>query len=194
MSNVVVRIGVLIGVLGCTAQPAAAQPRVAATKAIAAFRLGLINSRSQRMGPQLVRRGGYTAIRDMVRPRFVGGMVDIYPTERSGFRFSVGTRYFYRTNNWQAAEQATNGLLYDPHMTRGGIGLVRPFRTYIPAMTAGYDVELARGLVFGLEGGAIMGRAISRGPRGTRLSGGDDEKTQRAGLNPVASAAVRYAF
>ena len=194
MSKVVVRVGFLIGLLGCISQPAAALPRASATKAVAAGRLGLINARSQRMGPRLVRRGGYTEIRDMVRPRFVGGMVDIFPTARSGLRFSVGTRFFSRTNNWQAAEQATNGLLYDPHMTRGGIGLVRPFRQYIPAMTVGYDVELAPRMVFGLEGGAIMGRAISPGPRGTRLSGGDDEKLRRSGLNPVASAALRYAF
>lgn len=185
--------GVLIGTLVCAVQPAVAR-RGAAPMGVAAARLGLINGRSQRMGPRLVKRGGYTAITAMVRPRFVGGMIDIYPAARSGFRLSTGTRYFVRTNNWQAAEQATRGLLYDPHMTRGGIGLVRPFRRYIPALTLGYDLQPAPGLVVGPEGGTMMGGAIVTGPRGTRLSGSDDSKMERSGLNPVATVAVRYAF
>ncbi|MES2097391.1 MAG: hypothetical protein V4459_11600 [Pseudomonadota bacterium] len=138
-------------------------------------------------------RGGFTPITDMVRPRFAGGMIDIYPRAQSGFRFSVGTRYFSRPNVWRDAEQATNGLLYDPHMTRGGVGLVRAYRRYTPALTAGYDVALFNGVVVGLEGGMLTGRAINPGPRGARFS--SDERTMaKSGMNPVATFSVRYAF
>ena len=145
------------------------------------------------MGPKLVRRGGYTAITDMVRPRFVGGMIDIYPSGRSGFRMSVGNRYFSRANFWNTAEQATRGILYDPHMTRGGGGLQGSFRRRTPAMTAGYDVELASRLVVGIEGGALKGRAINPGPRGGLFRYGD-RKAGEAGLNPIAALSLRYAF
>ncbi|MDB5679838.1 hypothetical protein [Sphingomonas bacterium] len=146
------------------------------------------------MGPQLVRRGGYTAITDMVRPRFVGGMIDIYPSTKTGFRFSIGDRYFAKTNFWRDAEQATNGLLFDPRMVRFGIGLQqRVYRRRTPAAVVGYDTELAPGLVAGIEGGTLVGRAITRGPR-VRMSGADDRAVNRAGLNPVATFAVRFAF
>ena len=158
--------GFVIGALACTVQPAHArntQPAALkpAPKIVARVRLGLLPPRSPRLAPQIVYRGGNTPLDEMLRPRFIGGMIDLYPTERSGIRLSVGTRYFAQSNFWIAAERATAGLLYDPHMTRGGRGLSRGFRRSTPAMTLGYDREVSTGFVLGLEGGALSDRRDS---------------------------------
>lgn len=189
--------GFLIGALACAIQPAQARntrliAEKPAPKSVARLRVGLLLPKSPRLGPQIVYRGGYTPLEDMVRPRFVGGMIDLYPTERSGFRLSIGTRYFARPNFWIAAEQATGGLLYDPHMTRGGRTLSRGFRRSTPAMTLGYDREVSKGLVLGLEGGALSGRAIMPiRPGRWSIAGVRDGGS---GLNPVATVSARLAF
>jgi len=189
--------GFVIGALACIFQPAQARDiRPAALKPapkiVARVRLGLLLTKSPRLGPQIVYRGGYTPLEDMVRPRFVGGMIDLYPTERSGIRLSVGTRYFARPNFWIAAEQATGGLLYDPHMTRGGRSLSRGFRRSTPAMTLGYDREVSKGLVVGLEGGALSGRAIM--PTWPSRWSATGVRDGGFGLNPVATMSARFAF
>ncbi len=184
--------GVLIGALACALLPQPAAAKQAPRKPVVLVRVGLVKPKSPLIGPQIVYRGGYTPLQDMVRPRFVGGMVDVYPSASAGFRFSVGTRYFARPNFWIAAEQATRGLLYDPHMTRGGRGLIRGFRRYTPALTFGYDREMVPGLVVGLEGGAINGPAVLRvRPGRDRMSGGRDGGS---GLNPIANLSARFAF
>jgi hypothetical protein len=189
--------GFAIGALVCVLQPAHARTtRSAALKlplgGVARARVGILLPKSPRLGPQIVYRGGYTPLEDMVRPRFVSGMIDLYPNEHSGFRLSVGTRYFGRPNFWIAAEQATGGLLYDPHMTRGGRGFSRGFRRYTPAMTLGYDREVSKGFVLGLEGGALTDRAIMP-TRPSRWSAAG-VRDGGFGLNPVAMASARFAF
>lgn len=191
-------VGVLVCTLAVTGFSGEANARRAkvAPLPVAAVRVGLLKPKSPLIGPQLVYRGGYTPINDMVRPRFVGGMIDIYPSSGSGFRFSAGTRYFARTNYWVAAEQTTRGLLYDPHWQRGGRGLARGFRRYTPAVTMGYDLQPAPGLVIGLEGGALTGRAImpvgpGRGVSRDRRLGMD---TSPSGLNAVATFSTRLSF
>ena len=189
--------GFVIGALACTIQPAQARNTLAtalkpAPKSVARVRVGLLPPKSPRLGPQIVYRGGYTPLDAMVRPRFIGGMIDLYPTERSGIRLSVGTRYFARPNFWIAAEQATGGILYDPHMTRGGRALSRGFRRSTPAMTLGYDREVSNGLVLGLEGGALSDRAIMPTRPGRWSASG--VRDGGFGLNPVATASARFAF
>jgi len=188
-----IHAGLALMATSCLLCPAMASARQGQPRFVAAGRIGLITSRSPRMGPQLVRRGGYTAIAAMVRPRFMPGMIDVYPSATSGFRLSIGNRYFNKVNYAAAAEQASHGLLYDPHMTRGGVGLMRTFRRYTPALTVGYDVAMAPRLVVGLEGGTLTGRAINPGPRGRQFQN-DDRRIYRSGLNPIATLAVRYAF
>lgn len=189
--------GFVIGALACTLQPAQARnTRPAALKStpkiVARVRLGLLPARSPRLGPQIVYRGGNTPLDEMLRPRFIGGMIDLYPTERSGIRLSVGTRYFAQSNFWIAAERATDGLLYDPHMTRGGRGLSRGFRRSTPAMTLGYDREVSKGFVLGLEGGALSDRAIMPTRPGRWSATG--VRDGGFGLNPVATMSARLAF
>jgi len=189
--------GFVIGALACALQPAQARntgPTALKTapKSVARVRVGLLLPKSPRLGPQIVYRGGYTPLDEMVRPRFIGGMIDLYPSERSGIRLSVGTRYFARPNFWIAAEQATGGVLYDPHMTRGGRSLSRGFRRSTPAMTLGYDREVSNGLVLGLEGGALSDRAIMPTRPGRWSATG--VRDGGFGLNPVATMSARFAF
>lgn len=192
-SRVVAIIGLVVALLAVVQQPAVARERKIARPDIAASRYGTIDSRTPRFGPKLVRRGGYIAVTDMVRPRFVGGMIDIYPSTKTGFRVSVGDRYFAKVNFWRDAEQLTHGLLLDS-AARGGVsGQQRIYRRRTPAAVVGYDTELAPGLVAGIEGGTLFGRAISKGPR-IRMSSGGDREVNRAGLNPIATFAIRYAF
>lgn len=193
-SRVVAIIGLGTALLAVVQQPAVARERKAARPDIASARYGAVTARMPRLGPKLVRRGGYIAVNDMVRPRFVGGMIDIYPSTRTGFRFSVGDRYFAKVNFWRDAEQLTHGLLIENTTARGGISAQqRIYRRRTPAAVVGYDTEVAPNLVVGLEGGALFGRAISKGPR-IRMSSGGDRSVNRAGLNPIATFAIRYAF
>jgi hypothetical protein len=176
------------------AQPAAAMERDAQqARIIAASRYGQINARLPKI--TVVSRGGYTPAKDMIRPRFAGGMIDIYPATHNGFRVSVGNRYFSQTNFWRDSEQATNGLLFDPHMVRGGISLQqRVYRKWTPAALVGYDTQIAPGLVAGVEGGTLFGAGINRGPRRFSQSRNEDPQMNGRGLNPVATVSMRYAF
>jgi hypothetical protein len=189
--------GFAIGALACAIQPVEARTGRSATlkpasMGTARVRVALVLPKSPRLGPQIVYRGADAPLEDMVRPRFVGGMIDLYPTERSGIRLSLGTRYFARPNFWIAAEQATGGMLYDPHMTRGGRGLARGFRRSTPVMTLGYDREVSRGLVLGVEGGALADRAVLP-VRPYRWSAAG-VRDGGSGLNPVATMSARFAF
>ncbi|THD34730.1 MAG: hypothetical protein E7773_13770 [Sphingomonas sp.] len=189
--NKAICAAIALGGTVCVALPATAA-RHPQKRTVAEARFGLISGRSPRMGPQVVRRGGYTALTDMVRPRFFRGMTDIYPVSGAGFHVSIGSRYFARPNFWATAEQASRGVLFDPHW-RGGGGVAVGFRRRTWALTTGYDAEVAPRLVIGIEGGALKGRAINPGPRGGayRLREGS---ANRAGLNPIATLAVRFAF
>ena len=181
-----------IGGMACVLWPAASAARQTVKRPVAEARFGIVHAKAPRIGPIVVRRGGYTALTDMVRPRFFGGMTDIYPSAKIGLRLSVGSRYFGRPNYWTTAEQASRGLLYDTHWRTSG-GMPSGFRRRTWAMTAGYDAEVLPGMVVGLEGGALKGRAINPGPRGQSFRV-DDRSADRAGLNPIATVAVRFAF
>lgn len=183
---------VAIAGLACALWPAAASARNIPKRPVAEARFGLVNARAPRLGPKVVRRGGYTAITNMVRPRFFKGMTDLYPLSGVGLHLSVGSRYFARPQYWNTVEDATHGLILNPQW-RGGGGVANGFRRRTWAMTAGYDAEILPQLVVGIEGGALKGRAISPGPRGQVYRLGD-RGMNRVGVNPIATLAVRYAF
>lgn len=192
-----VRAGVLLGAILCIGvggQALAKGEFVLKPKAkpISTIRFGALNAKVPLVGARLVYRGGVTPMNAMMRPRFVGGMIDIYPSSDLGFRMSVGTRYFARKNFWIAAEEATRGLLYDPHMTRGGRGLMRGYRRYTPAATVGYDISPTKGLVVGVEGGMLTGRAIS--PMRAGRMGIARTTDDRNGTNRIVTLSARLAF
>lgn len=178
--------------LACVLSPATASARNVPKRPVAEARFGLINARAPRFGPKIVRREGYTALTDMVRPRFYKGMTDVYPIASFGLHVSVGSRYYARPNYWNTVEQMSRGTIINPQW-RGGGGMATGFRRRTWTLTTGYDTEVLRGVVVGIEGGAIDGRAINAGPRGKAFRV-DDRQANRAGLNPIATVAIRYAF
>lgn len=184
--------GLAIVAAGSALLSPAASARHAPKRPVAEARFGLVNARAPRFGPKIVRRGGYTALTGMVRPRYFKGMTDIYPVAGLGLHVSIGSRYFARPNYWNTVEEVSRGIIVNPQW-RGGGGVPTGFRRRTWAMTAGYDAEVLPNLVIGLEGGALRGRAINPGPRGQvyRLR---DRAMNRAGLNPIATLAIRYAF
>ncbi len=187
-----IRAAIAVAVLGGMLWPVASSARPPVKRPVAEARYGLIHARAPRFGPMVVRRGGYTALTDMIRPRFYKGMTDIYPVATFGLHVSIGSRYFARPNYWNDVEQVSRGTIVNPQW-RGGGGVATGFRRRTWALTTGYDAEVLPGLVVGLEGGALNGRAINPGPRGRayRLR---DSAMNRVGLNPVATFAIRYAF
>jgi hypothetical protein len=187
-----IHAAVAIIALTCGLWPAASSARQSVKRPVAEARFGLVNAKAPRMGPKIVRRGGYTALTDMVRPRFFKGMTDIYPIASIGLHVSVGSRYFARPNYWNTVEEVSRGTIVNTQW-RGGGGVSTGFRRRTWALTTGYDAEVLPRLVVGLEGGLLKGRAINPGPRGQvyRLR---DRTMNRVGMNPIATLAVRYAF
>jgi hypothetical protein len=195
---------VLGGTLAIMAQPSGAAERAFslpphhAQKQIPVIKAGLVDLRVPRIGPVLlIRRGPVATLSNNARTRFAGGMIDIFPLSPSGFHLGVGSRYFSRTNFWVAAETATDGLIADTHMPRGVGSLAgrRTFNRYTPATTIGYDLTLLPGLVAGVEGGTLFGRAMPHGPQLLRFrDGGAGPSDRDNGLNPVATMSLRFGF
>ncbi len=197
-----VALSVLAGTLAFVVQPSVAAARAFSLpprhiqKQIPVIKAGLVDERVPRLGPVLlIRRGPVATLSDNTRPRFAGGMIDIFPISPSGFHLGIGSRYFSRTNFWVAAETATEGLLADVHLPRSGIGGRRPFNRYTPATTVGYDLTLLPGLVAGVEGGTLFGRAVPRGPQLLRFrEGGARPNDNDRALNPIATMSLRFGF
>ena len=195
-------LGLFMMLATLTAMPAAAQtdyrfdlPEHRTFRPIPVIRAGLADDRSPRFGPVvMVLRHPAPPITDIAHRRFAGGMVDIYPLAPSGFHFGIGTRYFSRANFWVMAEEATLGRLPDVRPNRNVPGQRRQFNRFTPAATAGYDFTIARGLVAGFEGGALLGRAMPRGAHVLRLNEGGSRLDRGGGVNPVATVTMRYAF
>jgi hypothetical protein len=199
-----ITLSVLGGTLAATVQSSAAAERAFSLpprhteKQIPTIKAGLVDARVPRLGPVLlIRRGPVATLSENARTRFAGGMIDIFPLSPSGFHLGVGSRYFSRANFWVAAETATDGLIADTHLPRGigSLASRRTFNRYTPATTVGYDLTLLPGLVAGVEGGTLLGRAIPRGPQVLRFRDGGAGPGDRANaLNPIATMSLRFGF
>jgi hypothetical protein len=199
-----VALSVLAGTLALLVQSSMAADRAFSLpphhtqKQIPTIKAGLVDERVPRLGPVLlIRRGPVAALNESARPRFAGGMIDIFPLSPSGLHLGVGSRYFSRANFWVAAEAATDGLIADIHMPRGVGSLAgrRTFNRYTPATTIGYDLTLLPGLVAGVEGGTLFGRAMPRGPQLLRFrDGGALPRDRDNALNPIATMSLRFGF
>jgi hypothetical protein len=126
-----------------------------------------------------------------MRQRLRSSMVEFYPNG-DGFHIGAGIRMFERQNFFGDAQRVTHGVLYNPR----GLGDEAPragFRGYTPAVTAGYSRAVAHGFTIGVEGGAMLTRAIASMPRSYRYAttGGIGE---RGGLNPVANMVATVSF
>lgn len=126
-----------------------------------------------------------------IRQRLRSSMVEFYPSGE-GLHVGAGIRVFERQNFFAGAERVTHGILYNPR----GLGDEAPragFRGYTPAVTAGYSRTVTPDVTIGLEGGAMLTRAVASMPRSFRYAttGGVGE---RGGLNPVANMIATFAF
>ncbi len=126
-----------------------------------------------------------------MRQRLRSSMVEFYPSDE-GLHIGAGIRMFERQNFFAGAERVTHGILYNPR----GLGDEAPragFRGYTPAVTAGYTRTVAHDVTIGVEGGAMLTRAVASMPRSYRYAttGGLGEQ---GGLNPVANMAATFTF
>lgn len=152
-------------------------------------RLGVLEQRPTGDDP-------FGRLKGAFRHRFASNMMDLYPVAGSGFHASFGTRFFKRQYIRRDQEEATHGLLYSPRYTRNPLGGVRGFRRATPGATFGYTELVRPNLMVGLEGGTLLGRAVSVMPAGRRFAGlpGTSRGDQKYRMNPVLNFTVGYAF
>jgi hypothetical protein len=121
-----------------------------------------------------------------MRHRLGSSMVDIHPNATSGFRMSVGLRFLQVSNFHYAEMKATNGLLYTPRLASSG-GVRAGFQRFTPAASVGYTWTVSDKMFIGVEGGTLLGSAVSGPPRGLDGNHGRDPNGVRGGVNPVAN-------
>lgn len=136
----------------------------------------------------------FDRVKGAIRHRFASQMIDLYPSSQSGFHFSVGTKFYRKQYIRRDQQLATNGLLYEPRMPRGGYGQ-RGFRRATAAATFGYTQAVVPNVMLGIEGGTLLGRAVQAAPRLARQPGeGSDAGDSNRRLNPVLNLTLAYAF
>jgi hypothetical protein len=129
-----------------------------------------------------------------LRKRFASSMMDFYPIAGQGFHFSGGLRFYNRTNFARDAELATHGLLYVQRGPNTGMS-VRGYKRITPAATFGYTHVLDNGLMFGIEGGTLLGRANPGMPRAFRELRADSiGHDGGASINPIANVTLGFRF
>lgn len=194
---VLVGIGSLAAAHGAQAEgppPSSATPAMASTVLVAAVPLAPALERVEFTPPAPPGDDPFNRVKGALRHRFASKMMDLYPSAESGFHLSFGTRFFAKQYIRRDQQLATNGLLYEPRMPRGGYGQ-RGFRRATAAATVGYTQTVRSNLMFGLEGGTLLGRAVQAPPRLLPLTGeGRDRSDSRRQLNPVLNLTVAYAF
>jgi hypothetical protein len=125
-----------------------------------------------------------------IQPRIAKAMFDFYPDGGiGGFHISAGLHYYSRYNANLEAQRATDGKLYIPR-GRTGAGIRTGFNRYTPAATMGFSQPLGHDAMIGVEGGALVGRALNAQP--LRNTGNIGET--RAGINPVANLVLGLRF
>ncbi len=132
--------------------------------------------------------------RSRLHHRAASSLVDYYPFEPEGFRVSVGLHFFSRTSMLRQMVQSADGRLFvgrSPINAGARIG----YRRYTPALTMGYTHKFGRDGTFGIEAGALVGRAFVSMPRIFRqtsiAAGGSPEQS---GLNPLLHAVLDFSF
>lgn len=112
-----------------------------------------------------------------IHPRLARSMIDLFPIPDEGFRLSAGNRFVARRPAGDS-----RGLLYVPR--NGSAGVMRTgLRRFNPAVTVGYQGEVAPKISLGVEVGALKGHAWQR----VRTDGGMPRGMRERERNPVAS-------
>ena len=129
-----------------------------------------------------------------LRKRFASSMMDFYPIAGQGFHFSGGLRFYSRSNFARDAELATHGLLYVQRGPNAGMS-VRGYKRVTPAATFGYTHILDNGVMLGIEGGTLLGRANPGMPRAFRELRADSIGHDGvSSINPIANVTLGFRF
>ena len=126
--------------------------------------------------------------------RFASSMMDLYPVTGQGFHLSGGLRFYRRTNFVRDAEKLTQGLLYNPRMPGGGIGMKGGFKRFTPALTFGYNQVVHHNLILGIEAGTLLGRVNSSTPKTFRGGQMVDLDNRPSRLNPILNVVAGFRF
>lgn len=124
--------------------------------------------------------------REKMRERVGGSMIDLYPSDTSGFHMSAGTRIY----DTRLAEQGNRGPVGAPRQSNIPGGRVALRRT--PALTMGYSDEVSDHLHVGVEAGAMLGRAYNTATDSTRRLRG--ERDGGDPVNPVVQLVIGRRF
>ena len=124
--------------------------------------------------------------REKMRERVGGSMIDLYPSEASGFHLSAGTRIY----DTRLAEQGNRGPAGAPRQSNIPGGRVALRRT--PALTMGYSDAISDRLHVGVEAGAMLGRAYNTATDQTRRLRG--ERDGGDPVNPVVQLVIGRRF
>jgi hypothetical protein len=112
-----------------------------------------------------------------IHPRLARSMIDLFPIPDEGFRLSAGNRFVARR-----VAGDSRGLLYTPRGASNGV-MRTGLRRFNPAVTVGYQGEVAPKVSLGVEVGALKGHAWQR----VRTDGAMPRGLRERERNPVAS-------
>lgn len=112
-----------------------------------------------------------------IHPRLARSMIDLFPVPDEGFRLSAGNRFVARR-----VAGDSRGLLYTPRGASNGV-MRTGLRRFNPAVTVGYQGEVAPRVSLGVEVGALKGHAWQR----VRTDGAIPRGLRERERNPVAS-------
>ena len=127
--------------------------------------------------------------------RFGRAMGDFYPVRGSGLHLAAGTRFSPGYGPIDASPDTRIGFLYDIRKTTAGSGLRYGFDRFAPIALVGFDRRIAGGWLVGIDGGAMLGPAVSLYPFMDRPSGlPGPQNTVRDRINPVVDVTLAYGF
>lgn len=128
-----------------------------------------------------------------VHARYMSSMGDFYPAgDDSGFHVSAGLGLFERRSMLRQNLEEMRDLVYLPY-TRSNSGVHWGYRR-VATIAAGYTQPIDDNVSLGIEAGAMMGRALSRGGRRMGLRRLADGDGPHSGPNPVVHLVLDVNF
>ena len=139
-----------------------------------------VDTTSESVGPA-------NAIRDRVRQRFSGSMVDFYPLDGKGFRLSAGAHLYTPKTQTVDSARTSREALYsaaaaDRSTPRFGLRST-------PAATVGYTGTIDHDTDVGFEMGALKGRSYAM-----ERDLGQPGRGRDAAVNPMVNLVVGHRF
>ena len=184
---------------------ASAAPREPSPRIFLAFRASLLPDPVPAfpgIGERTVRAPGPPAQRDILgwlvartALRSARAIVDFHPMPRSTLRLSLGTRFYTDYGADGTTPDAEVALHFNPRGNNRSVALRDGFERFAPIALIGFDRAIGGGWRAGVDGGAMLGQAVTVFPYVDRPSGLPGAQTPPAdSLNPVGAVTLSYAF